>query len=202
LEFDNVLNTQRKSIYERRRKLLIGDVSYVESELNRISALDEKVSKIISEKKNVLGEEDFIAAVRRLMLQSIDNFWIDHLELMSYLRSSVGLRAYGQRDPLIEYKKEGLRVYNEMLAGVDENIISLLPHIGAGAFQKEEEKLKQTMQQAQMISNQDQVAESNQSTSVKYGRNELVKIEKDGEQREVKWKKAEEMLKEGWVLVD
>lgn len=202
LEFDNVLNTQRKSIYERRRKLLIGEVSYVQSELDRISILDEKVSKIIEEKKNILGEEDFVASVRRLMLQSIDNFWIDHLELMSYLRSSVGLRAYGQRDPLIEYKKEGLRVFNEMLAGVDENIISLLPHIGAGAFQKEEEKLKQTMQQAQMISNQDQVAESNQSTSAKYGRNELVKIEKDGEQREVKWKKAEEMLKDGWILVD
>jgi preprotein translocase subunit SecA len=200
LEFDNVLNTQRKSIYERRRKLLIGDIAYVNSEINRISALDEKNSKIIEEKKSVLGEEDFVSAVRRLMLQSIDNFWIDHLELMSYLRSSVGLRAYGQRDPLIEYKKEGLRVFNEMLAGVDENIISLLPHVGAGAFQKEEEKLKQTMQQAQMISNQDKSAESNQTPVYKFGRNDIVKIEKDGEQLEVKWKKAEEMLKDGWVL--
>ncbi|MFA7193516.1 MAG: preprotein translocase subunit SecA [Candidatus Paceibacterota bacterium] len=200
LEFDNVLNTQRKSIYERRRKLLLGDVPYIESELKRLASLDEKVSKIVEEKKAILNEEELIAALRRLMLQSIDNFWIDHLELMSYLRSSVGLRAYGQRDPLIEYKKEGLRVFNEMLAGIDENIINLLPHIGAGAFQKEEEKLKETMKKAQMISNQDQTSENNQSTSPKFGRNDIVKIEKDGEEKEVKWKKAEEMLNDGWTL--
>lgn len=201
LEFDNVLNTQRKSIYERRRKLLLGDVSYIEAELKRLSDLDEKVSKILEEKKTILSDEELISAVRRLMLQSIDNFWIDHLELMSYLRSSVGLRAYGQRDPLIEYKKEGLAVYNEMLVGVDENIISLLSHIGAGAFEKEEEKLKKTMQQAQMISSQDESANAGQeATSSKFGRNDIVKIEKDGEEREVKWKKAEEMLNDGWVL--
>lgn len=200
LEFDNVLNTQRKSIYERRKKLLLGDVPYIESELKRLSEVDEKVSKIVEEKRTVLNDEELISALRRLMLQSIDNFWIDHLELMSYLRSSVGLRAYGQRDPLIEYKKEGLRVFNEMLAGIDENIINLLPHIGAGAFQKEEEKLKETMKKAQMISNQDQDSENNQDTSPKFGRNDIVKIEKDGEEREVKWKKAEEMLKDGWTL--
>ncbi len=117
---------------------------------------------------------------------------------MRYLRSSVGLRAYGQRDPLIEYKQEGLRVFNEMLAGIDANIISLLPHIGAGAFEKEEEKMKKTMREAQMIS--DQENSSNSGTVQNFGRNEIVKIEKDGEVKEVKWKKAEEMLNEGWTL--
>ena len=88
-----------------------------------------------------------------------------------------------------------------MLVGVDENIISLLSHIGAGAFEKEEEKLKKTMQQAQMISSQDESANAGQeATSSKFGRNDIVKIEKDGEEREVKWKKAEEMLNDGWVL--
>lgn len=197
LEFDNVLNTQRKSIYERRRKILVGDVEYIESEINRLISINSDLSKIIEEKKSVLDKDEFIAAVRRLMLQSIDNFWIDHLEMMGYLRSSVGLRAYGQRDPLIEYKKEGLGVYNQMLAGIDESIISMIPQIGAGAFEKEEERLKKTMKQAQMESGQ--VNESS-GNSYNFGRNEIVKIEKDGEIREVKWKKAEEMLNEGWKL--
>ncbi len=196
LEFDNVLNTQRKSIYERRRKLLLGDVTYINSELERLVKVDGNCAIVIESKKSSMSEDEWIGAVRRLMLQSIDNFWIEHLEMMSYLRSSVNLRAYGQRDPLIEYKKEGLRLYNDMLAGVDQNIINHLPHIGAGAFAREEEKLKQTMQKAQQIT-----SETDSSVSVQaFGRNEIVKMEKDGEVREVKWKKAEEMLKEGWVL--
>lgn len=197
LEYDNVLNTQRKSIYERRRKILLGDIDYIESELLRLVSIKPELAKILEEKKANLNYEEFISAVRRLMLQSIDNFWIDHLELMSYLRSSVGLRAYGQRDPLIEYKKEGLKVYSEMLEGIDENIINMIPHIGAGAFAQEEEKLKKTMQQAQMESGQKQVSAEPET----FGRNEIVKIEKDGEIKEVKWKKAEEMLGEGWKLV-
>jgi preprotein translocase subunit SecA len=197
LEYDNVLNTQRTSIYERRRKILLGDVDYIEAELERLASIKVELKKVLEEKKSSLNNEDFISAVRRLMLQSIDNFWIDHLELMSYLRSSVGLRAYGQRDPLIEYKKEGLKVYNEMLEGIDENIISMIPHVGAGAFEQEEEKLKKTMQKAQMESGQNQAP----AESSNFGRNELVKIEKDGEIKEVKWKRAEEMLNEGWKLV-
>lgn len=196
LEYDNVLNTQRTSIYERRRKILLADIDYIESELERLKIVKPDLIKVLEEKKEVLDKEEFIAAVRRLMLQSIDNFWIDHLELMSYLRSSVGLRAYGQRDPLIEYKKEGLQAYNEMLVGIDENIVNLIPHIGAGAFEKEEERLKKTMQQAQNQSGQDQSVENEE-----FGRNEIVKIEKDGELKEVKWKKAEEFLNQGWKLV-
>jgi len=196
LEYDNVLNTQRTSIYERRRKILLGDIDYIETEVERLKNVNSGLSKIIDDKKQVIEKEEFIAAVRRLMLQSIDNFWIDHLELMSYLRSSVGLRAYGQRDPLIEYKKEGLREYTSMLAGIDENIINLIPHIGAGAFEKEEERLKKTMQQAQNQSGQEQVSESDE-----FGRNDIVKIEKNGEIKEIKWKKAEEFLNQGWKLV-
>ena len=199
LEFDNVLNTQRKSIYERRRKLLLGEVSYIESELERLIAKNAQTAIVVEEKKMNMEKEEWIAAVRRLMLQSIDNFWIDHLETMSYLRNSVGLQAYGQKDPLIEYKREGLQTFNEMLESIDNNIINMLPKIGAGAFEKEEEKLKRTMQQAQMTGTQgetDQVVETGPS----FGRNEIVKIEKDGEVIEVKWKKAEGMLAEGWTL--
>lgn len=199
LEFDNVLNTQRKSIYERRRKLLIGEVSYIESELERLISKNAQTAIVVEEKKVSMDKEEWIAAVRRLMLQSIDNFWIDHLETMSYLRNSVGLQAYGQKDPLIEYKREGLNAFNEMLENIDNNIINMLPKIGAGAFEKEEEKLKRTMQQAQMTGTQGDSSQAVES-GPGFGRNELVKIEKDGQVMEVKWKKAEGMLSEGWTL--
>lgn len=89
LEYDDVLNFQRKTFYERRNKIL--------QEEN-----DEKL--------------------RHLKLQVFDMFWVDHLEMMDYLRSSVNLRAYGQRDPLVEYKKEGLRLFKEMEQNIENTI--------------------------------------------------------------------------------
>src|SRR5690606_23926158 len=63
-----------------------------------------------------------VEALRRVMLQTIDMFWVDHLEMMEYLRSSVNLRAYGQRDPLIEYKKDGLRFFREMEGSINRQV--------------------------------------------------------------------------------
>jgi len=56
-------------------------------------------------------------------------FWVEHLEVMDYTRSSVNLRAYGQRDPLVEYKKEGLRLYKEMQAAMRGQVARILPNI-------------------------------------------------------------------------
>ena len=49
-------------------------------------------------------------------------FWVEHLEQMDYLRSSVNLRAYGQRDPLVEYKREGLQMFKQMEASIEQMI--------------------------------------------------------------------------------
>ena len=68
----------------------------------------------IEAKINELGAETFRNLFRRLSLQMIDTLWVEHLEVMSYTRSSVNLRAYGQRDPLVEYRKEGIRLFKEM----------------------------------------------------------------------------------------
>jgi preprotein translocase subunit SecA len=56
-------------------------------------------------------------------------YWVEHLEVMDYTRSSVNLRAYGQRDPLVEYKKEGLRLFKEMNAAMQAQVIKVLPHV-------------------------------------------------------------------------
>jgi preprotein translocase subunit SecA len=143
LEYDDVLNFQRITVYERRRKILNGGQESVKEKLAEI-AQDEATQKVIKDKINTLGEEEFYRIARIIMLQTIDMFWVDHLEMMDYLRGSVNLRSYGQRDPLVEYKKEGLILFKEMQEAINTQVISLLPHIGAGAFQAEEEKLKET----------------------------------------------------------
>ncbi|MCA9389411.1 MAG: SEC-C domain-containing protein, partial [Candidatus Magasanikbacteria bacterium] len=61
-----------------------------------------------------------------LLLQSIDNLWVHHLENMDYLRQGVGLQGYGQRDPLVEYKRESFRLFHEMLAAFNQRIVTNL----------------------------------------------------------------------------
>ncbi len=143
LEYDDVLNYQRKLVYERRRTILLGDRDIVQKKLDEIIVGDESYQKIIEDKIKVMGEVEFYRIAKILLLQSIDKFWVDHLEIMDYTRSSVNLRAYGQRDPLVEYKKEGLRLFKEMNVAINEYILKILPNIGAGAYAQEEEKLKE-----------------------------------------------------------
>jgi preprotein translocase subunit SecA len=150
LEYDDVLNFQRITVYARRRKILNGGLEAVKEKLAEIVSGDENSQKIITEKISVLGEEEFYRIARIIMLQAIDMFWVDHLEMMDYLRGSVNLRAYGQRDPLVEYKREGLGLFKEMQEAINAQVISLLPHIGAGAFVAEEEKLKETQKGMKM----------------------------------------------------
>ncbi|MBU6431108.1 SEC-C domain-containing protein, partial [Patescibacteria group bacterium] len=151
LEYDDILNHQRKIVYERRRKILLGDKKAIEEKLAEMFEGDEEVKKILDDKKTLLREDEFYSALRRLLLQAIDMFWVEHLEIMDYTRSSVNLRAYGQRDPLVEYKKEGLRLFKEMEFAIIEEIARLVPHIGVGMFVKEEEKLKEMEKKAVLI---------------------------------------------------
>jgi len=56
-------------------------------------------------------------------LRANDNLWVDHLETMRYLRRSIGLRSYGQRDPLVEYKKEAYGIFNQLVQSVEQEIV-------------------------------------------------------------------------------
>ena len=76
--------------------------------------------------------------MRRVLLQTTDLLWVEHLEQMDYLRSSVALRAYGQRDPLIEYKKEGLRLYKDLELSYRDHVLNFLPELREGMFAKRE----------------------------------------------------------------
>ncbi len=134
LEYDDVLNQQRIKVYGRRRKILVGKPEEVQEVLDTVLAkatLEER-DLIEANKARIngaAGEHAFLMTARGIMLQTIDLYWIDHLEFMDYMRSSVNLRAYGQRDPLVEYKREGLKLFREMEFSVDQEIIRTLSQI-------------------------------------------------------------------------
>ena len=131
LEYDNVMNQQRKVIYERRRVMLSGDYNEIENFLNSLSVTYPKLEEIIIRKRAALGDTLFFETVRRIALYATDTLWVEHLETMEHTRSSVNLRAYGQREPLVEYKKEGLRLFREMEANFKEQVFSLINTINA-----------------------------------------------------------------------
>ncbi len=179
LEFDDVINTQRKSVYARRRKLLLGNVGEVEAGLMEIIGVgDPDVSAVLEKKIEEFGSDNFLNAVRIVLLQAVDMYWVEHLEVMDYTRSSVNLRAYGQRDPLVEYKKEGLRLFKEMNAAMQAQVIKVLPHIvpmvnGVPA-DSQPKNLKEVKENAQIIGAQDGSGNSGGATKTEpeVGRND------------------------------
>lgn len=159
LEYDNVMNQQRVSVYGRRRALLTADEAYLNEMLSTIVAAQEnreELEGLFAREKEKLGAEQFYARVRILALQIIDMLWVDHLESMDYLRSSVRLRAYGQRDPLIEYKREGLRIFKDFEATFEANLVRMLPSVEAGSVRVEQQKLEEVHESAQLIGSGDQ----------------------------------------------
>jgi len=109
-EYDNVLNHQRAAIYNRREGILFGS----RDELNSLLA-DYRIPSTIADEE-----------LRRVMLSVIDSFWVDHLEAMEYLKQNVRLRAYGQRDPFVEYKREGLELFRTLEDTIDKNTVEAL----------------------------------------------------------------------------
>ncbi len=178
-EYDEVMNNQRKAVYNERLRVLKGNdlkkqvIGYGERTMEEIVDayinpdlppeewdIDQLISKVkefiyllndlkssdvsvlsLEELKNYLQEQLRIAydlkeaqieqfrkglmreAERFFILQQIDNLWREHLQSMDSLRESVGLRGYGQKDPLIEYKNEGYDMFLEMMTNMRRNVI-------------------------------------------------------------------------------
>ncbi len=76
-----------------------------------------------------LGEEGLRQLERRVVLAVLDRKWREHLYEMDYLKDGIGLRGMGQRDPLVEYQREGYQMYNSMIEAIKEESIQLLFHV-------------------------------------------------------------------------
>ena len=81
--------------------------------------------KAFEEKEKELGE-NFDRVAKVVALRTMDMLWMNHLEEMEALRDSVRLRAYGQRDPLVEYKTEGHRMFKTLLDTIESNIVQTI----------------------------------------------------------------------------
>lgn len=128
LQYDDVLNQQRKSMYERRKKILLGEHDAIDVFLETL-AMDDELTQTLQTIKEKSDEKQFYSTLRSIILQTMDMLWMDHLELMEYTRNAVGLRQIGQRDPYVEYKKEGLRLFREMEHTLKAKIIEFIPNL-------------------------------------------------------------------------
>ena len=197
LAYDDVMNTQRLAIYARRRAALLGSDAEVEALIRAVFGDD---TGALDAKKAELGAS-FTQLVRHLLLQVIDMFWLEHLETMEYLRRSVSLRAYGQRDPLIEYRREGLQRFRALEASIDAAVVEALPRLVSAddaRIRAEEERTRANLVAA---GQEEGSAPAPLQKTFTYGRNDIVTIKKGDETKELKFKKAEPLLSLGWEIV-
>ncbi|MDQ1282062.1 MAG: preprotein translocase subunit SecA [Patescibacteria group bacterium] len=129
LQYDDVLNHQRQGIYERRRKILLSDEKELQNILEELYVVKPELREFIKEKEEKYSVETLQEVLRNIYLQIIDQYFMAHLEHMDYIRQSVNLRAYGQRDPLVEYKKEALLTYRAMQDKMKEDFYNFILHV-------------------------------------------------------------------------
>jgi len=124
LEYDEVMNKQRIAIYKMRREVLSATEEEMENKIKEL--MDEGEYKKYQEKIKDIAKNDIRNIERFVILRTVDNIWMEHLDTMECLRDSVKLRAYGQRDPLVEYKNEGGRLFRQVLQEIDNGIVDVL----------------------------------------------------------------------------
>ena len=134
LEYDDVLNKHREIIYKKRKEFL------------ESRDLKEKVLEIFEKagiakedydkKEKEFGEENMRQVEKFVCLKVLDTLWQEHLSYMDHVRDSVRLRAYGGRDPLVEYKNEGHKAFGQLLATIDSDIAENILKAGMQVQQK------------------------------------------------------------------
>ena len=100
--------------------------------------LSDEVKKLFDYKIEHYSEHVFQAMARRCLLAIIDQLWKDHLYTLDHLRHSIGLRAYGQKDPLNEYKREAFHLFEAMMEHIKELFIQRLAHLEVRLVKNEE----------------------------------------------------------------
>jgi preprotein translocase subunit SecA len=212
LDYDDVMNRQRKVIYEQRKKVLRGDNLWADieemveeivddllstyipekghSEDLNLKGLDDallkqfnlklnlansneitsdqssiseliiqNVQKLLHDKENEFGKELMDYLMKVIMLQAIDTQWKEHLLAMDHLREGIGLRGYGQKDPVREYQREGYEMFMEMIFRIKMDVLEKLCLV---KIQREEEveEIRQKQKQDYIMSRGEDVPET------------------------------------------
>jgi len=232
LEYDDVMNKQRESIYTLRRSILEGregkeyilnaadeivgflvDTHYPddrnaepnEVELNaelfdffgvdlKTAGVDlkilgreevkqriiEAVNKRYEEKEKQVGPEVMRLHEKYILLQVIDQLWKDHLLMIDHLKEGIGLRGYGQRDPLIEYKKESFELFQEMMERIQDRVVKFLWKVDVVVEREGEQRTQRApqrlphapKQQPMFFSGGDSAPQTVKRREAKVGRND------------------------------
>jgi len=140
------------------------------------------------------------------MLQVLDVHWKEHLAEIDHLRNSVGLRAYAQKNPKNEFKREAYSMFESMLSEIDGETVRILFSL---QISTEEEinnlSPKKTPDEIDIKTSSSELTHSNSSiarSETKLGRNEQVKITNGIETKEIKYKKAKPLIESGeWRII-
>lgn len=105
------------------KKQLVKQLEAANSLEQKIIFLTNIAHDIYDQRKRQLGKEMMAQIERYVMLSVVDTLWMDHLDAVENLRGGIGLRGYGQRDPLVEYKNEAYTMFEQLIAGIDDEIV-------------------------------------------------------------------------------
>jgi len=124
LEYDDVMNIHRERIYKKRKDVLTSLPEQLRENMIEIADKNGFSQTDYERKEKEIGRENMYKISKFIFLKIIDTFWIEHLENMDYLRDSVQLRAYGQKNPLIEYKTESGKIFKKLLSDIEIAILN------------------------------------------------------------------------------
>ena len=128
VEYDDVVNKHREIAYAIRRKILGGGEEMESFLLAKLSPYSVKLEEIWAKYKKEFAA-DWLKIGQQLALQSFDILWIDHIDTMDELRRGIGLRGYGGRDPLVEYKNEARLLFDRLINEIWSSLANRLERI-------------------------------------------------------------------------
>ncbi len=143
------------NLFMPRGSIEVSDIENLKAE-EVIEKVYEIAMKIYNGKEERIGSDGMRELERRILLQSVDTHWIDHIDAMDQLRQGIGLRAIGQQDPVIAYTDEGFNMFNEMNSHIKEDTIKYLFNITI----EEPVERKQVIDVDQLSSNIDEDADN------------------------------------------
>jgi preprotein translocase subunit SecA len=108
---------------EESKKQLTKQLQQRSSTDEKIEFLEKITEDVYNKREEQLGGELMRQIEKFVMLGSIDNLWMNHLDAMDNLRGGIGLRGYAQKDPLVEYKNEGYKMFERLMANIDDEIV-------------------------------------------------------------------------------
>ena len=129
LDYDDVMNIHRETTYRKRREILTATDQELEEKILNIILKTGFKKEDYEKKEKEIGTDQLRRAERFIFLRILDTLWMDHLENMEYLREAVRLRAYGQRDPLVEYKNEGHKMFKKLLSRMESALSNTLMNV-------------------------------------------------------------------------